>query len=171
MNAADLGEPLTDDNARFMSVLSALAMVARVEITGSEIAHVAELARTVIPRSRNQWSDAQRQLDWCDDNEDFTGLTVAQQFDDAQGGMQNTRNPAVADALLERCGPFYRVPWLYQPLVAEATRVVMQGCQQEGWTELPVAWSQVYHLIVAAIVARCKPDDFPLNGNHRRGQP
>ena len=138
-NAADMGEPISDDNAVYMGAISALAFVANINVTDPAIAHVGDLARTVAPRTRNAWSQAKAQLEWCRDNE-----TVADAFPHT-----NPRNPSVADALMQRCPTFYHVHDLYAPLVAEATCEIMK-MRENGWDELNVGWTNIYTLVVAA---------------------
>jgi hypothetical protein len=152
MLAADMGEPLSDDNKQYYDSLAALAMTTELTSGSAELHRVDEIARTVIPRDRNQWSGALAQREYLLESEDQTGETLG--FGDLL--RHDPNDPDALKDLLRQCATFYRVPSHYAPAIGEAVTAVTKT--RGSWYDMPVGWSHTYALVVWAVVARWKPD-------------
>jgi hypothetical protein len=160
--ADDFAELISDQNESYYDALSCFTLSQRLNSSSPELRRVHEIARTVLPRDRNAWSDAKRKVDAMYETEDGTGEALA-------FGRLLSHDPDKAadlDEILRQCAAFYRVPSSYAPIVGEAVTAIVQGEPKIG-RELPVTWVHNYMLVVNAIVARCKPDGLIPDRQHR----
>jgi hypothetical protein len=160
--AADFGEPISDHNEAYYDALSCFTLSQRLNSSSPELRRIHEIARTVLPRDRNAWSDAKRKVDAMYETEDGTGEALA------FGRLLDHDPDKVADLddILRQCAAFYRVPLSCVPIVGEAVTAIVHG-EPKAQRELPVTWVHNYMLVVNAIVARCKPDCLIPDRQHR----
>lgn len=151
--AADLGEPYSDANERYFRMLGNITQAANHMLnSGSpELHSLHDLAKTVTPRQRDQWTEAKGILEWL-----FENLDGREQLGlGALLMLEPDGNEARADILRE-CAIFHKVPPNYIPALDEAVDVILKA--HGGWQFAPQHWATIYAYSVGAMVTRCTPD-------------
>lgn len=159
--AADFGIPHTDETRDFWGILGNVCQAIHdLPSNAPELRAVLDLARTVLPRQRNQWSEAKHITDELFDDLDGGGALglgdlLDPNVEDQNFGLGFTTAEGRLN-VLRIVAKFHAVPPAYGPAVGDIVDALMNT--HGGWDYAPQHMSVIYAYVVGAIVGWVKPE-------------